>query len=123
MAKSRKSPASILRFGPLMLTGVLCASFAGAGIGMVWHRNRNDELMRGNAQRTRLIDALHKQNQQLEFQFQGMIRPEALFERARALGLARPEPDQILRVELAPAPLPRTAAPFPLHLAVQPRRP
>jgi hypothetical protein len=123
MAKSRKSPASILRFGPLMLTGVLCVGFAGAGIGMVWHRNRNDDLMRANAQRTRLIDALHKENQRLEFQFQGMIRPEALFERARALGLARPEPGQILRVEFTPVSPPRNAPPTPLHLAVQPRRP
>ena len=106
-----------------MLTGVLCAFFAAAGIGMVWHRNRNDELMRENAQRLRLIEVLHKENQRLEFQFQGMTRPEALFERARVLGLVRPEPSQVLHVEYTPAlrPTPRTLP--AVHLAARPPNP
>lgn len=123
MAKSRKSPGNILRFGPLVLTGVLCAFFAGAGIGMVWHRNRNDELMRDNAQRQRLIEVLQKENQGLEFQFQGMTRPEALFERARVLGLVRPEPAQILRVEFTPEARPSPLRLPAVHLAAQPPRP
>lgn len=119
MRKSRKSPASILRFGPLMLTGLLCAFFAASGIGYVWHRNRNEQLLRDNAQQRRLLEALHKENQELEAQLQAMTRPDVLFARARAMGLVQPEPSQILRVVLTPkpAPVPRLPA---MHIAAQP---
>jgi hypothetical protein len=119
MAKSRKSPGSILRFGPLALAFVLCAFFAASAIGYVWHRNRNEQLLRDNAQRVRILDSLRKQNQQLEFVFLGATRPEALFEQAKRLGLVRPEPAQILRVEETPVGTPTLPPTLPVHLAAR----
>ena len=102
MAKSRKSPASILRFGPLMLAVGLCGLVAVSAIGYVWHRNRNEQLVRDNALTRRRLEAQQKENQELEYRFLGLTRPEVLTERARVLGLDRPDPDQFIRVELAP---------------------
>lgn len=114
--KSRKSPASILRFGPLMLTGLLCAFFATSGIGYVWHRNRNEQLLRDNARDRRLLEALHKENQELEAQLQALTRPDVLFARAKAMGLVQPDPSQIVRIVLTPTPAPTLRAPA-LHIA------
>ncbi len=119
MRKSRKSPASILRFGPLVLAVLLCGFFAAAGIGYTWNRNRNEQLLRDIAQGRRLLDALQKENQQLEFQCLELTRPEVLYERAKALGLVRPEPSQILRVEIAPAGSARQPAPAAVRLAAR----
>jgi len=102
MAKSRKSPASILRFGPLMLAVGLCGLVAASAIGFVWHRNRNEQLVRDNALTRRRLEAQQKENQELEYRFLGLTRPEVLTERARVLGLDRPDPDQFIRVELLP---------------------
>jgi cell division protein FtsB len=102
MAKSRKSPASILRFGPLMLAVGLGGLLAVSAIGYVWHRNRNEQLLRDNALTRRRLEGLQKQNLELEYRFLGLTRPEVLAERARALGMVRPDPDQFLRVELTP---------------------
>lgn len=124
MPKSRKSPASILGIGPLLWTGVLCALLAAAAIGMVWHRDRNDRLLRQNAQHQRLLEVLRQENLRLEFQLQNLTRPEALFARARVLGLDRPSPDQILRVELTPAGSPPAAARLPaVRIAARPAAP
>ncbi len=119
MRKSRKTPASILRFGPLVLAFLLCGFFAAAGIGFVWHRNRNEQLARDNTQRRRLLDTLQKQNQQLEFQCLELTRPEMLYERAKALGLVRPEPSQILRVEMLPVGAAAQTAPAAVRLAAR----
>jgi hypothetical protein len=102
MAKSRKSAASILRFGPLMLAVGLGGLVAASAIGYVWHRNRNEQLSRDNALTRRRLESLQKENQELEYRFLGLTRPEALAERARVLGLVRPDPDQFIRVELTP---------------------
>ncbi len=119
MRKSRKTPASILRFGPLMLALLLCGFFAAAGIGYVWHRNRNEQLVRDNDQRRRLLDTLQKQNQQLEFQCLELTRPEVLAERARTLGLVRPEPSQLLRIEMPSLGTATPPAPVAVRLAAR----
>lgn len=102
MAKSRKSPAGILRYGPLMLAVGLGGLLAASAIGYVWHRNRNEQLARENAQARRRLEALQKENLELESRFLGLTRPEVLATRAQALGLLLPDPDQVLRVELTP---------------------
>lgn len=102
MAKSRKSPASILRFGPLMLAVGLGGLVAISAIGYVWHRNRNEQLVREIALTRRRLEVLQKENLELEYRFLGLTRPEVLAERAKALGMIRPDPDQFIRVELTP---------------------
>jgi hypothetical protein len=123
MPKSRKSPASILRLGPLLLAGALGGFLAVSAIGWVWHRNRNETLVRENAQVRRQLEMVQKANQQLEFELLGATRPEVLIEQARVLGLVRPDPAQVLHVELTPLgthPRPRQSA---VQLAVRPERP
>ena len=102
MAKSRKSPAGILRYGPLMMAVGQGGLLAASAIGYDWHRNRNEQLARENAQARRRLEALQKENLELESRFLGLTRPEVLANRAQALGLLLPDPDQVLRVELTP---------------------
>jgi hypothetical protein len=108
MAKSRKSPAGILRYGPLMLAVGLGGLLAASAIGYVWHRNRNEQLARDNAQARRRLEALQKENLELESRLLGLTRPEVLVSRAHALRLFPPDPDQVLRVELTPLSTPLT---------------
>jgi len=102
MGKSRKSPAGILRFGPLLLAVALLGFLAVSACGYVWQRNRNEQLARENGLTRRRLEMLQKENLELEYRFLGLTRPEALAERARTLGLVRPDPDQLIRVELVP---------------------
>ncbi len=123
MARSRKSPASILRFGPLLLALVSCGFVAASAIGYVWHRNRNEELARDNTITRRRFEVLQKENQELEYRLLGLTRPEALAERARVLGLVRPEPAQVLRVELTPQGEPPAVEAPVMGLAARPLHP
>ncbi len=100
--KSRRSPSSILRFGPLVLSGMVCLSLAGAAMGYMWLRERNTTLQRQNAALRRQLETVQKETLALEAQLQALTRPEVLFARARILGLVAPEPTQILRVPLRP---------------------
>lgn len=102
LRKSRRAPGSILRLGPLLWAGLLGAFAAAASIGYVWHRDRNDRLLRENAQLRRQIEAQLKLNQELEAQLQWMTRPDVLAARARAMGMVQPGPGQILKVPLVP---------------------
>lgn len=122
MPKSRRSPASILRLGPLLLVGALGGFLAISAIGWVWHRNRNEALVRENAQQRRQLETVQKANQLLEFGLLGATRPEALIERARSLGLVRPDPSQVLRVELLPLGAYAPPGPSAVQLAVRPDR-
>lgn len=108
---SRRSPGSILRLGPLVWVGLLCAFLAAAAIGFVWHRNRNEQLLRANARLRQEIEARLKLNQDLEVQLQFMTRPDVLAARARAMGMVQPEPAQILKVTLVPRGGPAVARP------------
>jgi cell division protein FtsB len=118
LRKSRRSPGSILRLGPLVWAGLLCAFLAAAAIGFVWHRNRNEQLLRANAKLRQEIEARLKLNQDLEAQLQFMTRPDVLAARARAMGMVQPEPAQILKVPLTPRSGPVAALP-PGQLATE----
>lgn len=100
--KSRRAPGGILRLGPLVWAVVLAVLMAAACIGYVWHRDRNQSLLRDNARLRQQIEAQLKLNQELEAQLQWMTRPDILAARARVLGLGQPNPGQILRVPLLP---------------------
>jgi hypothetical protein len=118
LRKSRRSPGSILRLGPLVWAGLLFAFLAAAAIGFVWHRNRNEQLLRANAKLRQEIEARLKLNQDLEAQLQFMTRPDVLAARARAMGMVQPEPAQILKVTLTPRSGPVAALP-PGQLATE----
>lgn len=104
--KSRRSPAGILQFQPVLGAAALCLALAGAGMGYVWNRNRNDAVLRDNARLRRQLETERKANQALEAQLQFLTRPDVLYQRARALGLVQPDPTQIIRVSLEPWPAP-----------------
>lgn len=120
MKKSRKSPASILRVGPLKLAVVLGGFLAASAIGYVWHRNRNEQLARENTLNRRQLEWLQKENQELEYRLLGLTRPEALAERARYLGLVRPDPEQLIRVALTPMGSTAEATGSAVRLAARP---
>jgi uncharacterized protein HemX len=120
MGKSRKSPSSILRFGPLVLAVLLCGAFATAGIGYVWHRNRNERLAGDNHQRRQQLDELRRHNQALERTLARETTPLALERRARALGLVMPQPEQVLRIDESAGPPPRVRPEDTLRIARQP---
>jgi hypothetical protein len=122
MGKCRKSPAGILRFGPLLLAVVMLGFVAVSAIGYVWHRNRNEQLSRENGAARRRLEGLQKANLELEWRLLGLTRPEALEARASSLGLVRPNPDHLLRVELVPLEPAGGPSPGVVSLAVQRER-
>ncbi len=102
LRKSRRAPGGILRLGPLVWAVVLAVVAVASCIGFVWHRDRNQSLLRDNARLRQQIEAQLKLTQELEAQLLWMTRPDILVARARVLGLGPPNPGQILRVPLVP---------------------
>ena len=108
-----------VRFGAFLATAVLCSLFVGAGLGYVWHRNRNEQLGRQIEQKRGRLESLRMQNQAMERQVEELRSHRALERRVQdlGLGLVMPVPEQILRLTdraSSPAPL---APPSPRAVA------
>jgi cell division protein FtsB len=105
MTANRRNGVKPVRFGPL-LGLVLAFIFAsGAGLGNIWHRNRNQQLGRQVAQKRAELEAWRLQNQTLERQLEVLRSHPYLARRAQELdlGLVMPQPEQILRLPANPA--------------------
>ena len=120
MARNRKLRSGGVRLGPFWFAAGLCAFLCAAGIGFVWHRNRNEELSGLLRQRAAALETLRLQNQSLDRQLEELRSPRALeaaIQRWR-LGLVVPQPDQVLRLpEIKPDAGLRPPAPMPLAVA------
>ncbi len=96
-----------MRFGAFLTAAVLCSLFVGAGLGYVWHRNRNEQLRSQIEQKRSRLESLRMQNQAMERQVEELRSHRVLERRVQelGLGLVMPVPEQILRLtERAPTP-------------------
>jgi len=121
MARHRKAHSTSLRAGPVVLALVICAFACGAGMGYVWHRNRNEQLSRDIRASTARLEALRGTNLILDRQLEELRSPRALEAAIRRLNLdlVMPQPEQILRIpEVRPGAA--LAAPHLLRMAAQP---
>lgn len=100
MATKRRSPSKGFRVGPLLLALGVCAFACGAGMGYVWHRNRNEQLNQQIRQAAAQLEQLRSTNLILDQQLDGLRSPRAIEAAVRRLnlGLLTPQPEQILRI-------------------------
>ena len=115
MARNRRSQSATARLGPLLFALGLCSFFCVAGMGYVWHRNRNAQLSREMRVLTARLEQLRADHQLLDRKLEELRSPRVVEAAVRKwnLGLVMPHPDQILRL---PEGQPGTALP-PLHFA------
>jgi hypothetical protein len=93
-----------VRFGPLFGLVLAFIFASAAGLGYIWHRNRNAQLDRQVAQQRAELEALRLQNQSLERQLEVLRSHPYLARRVQELnlGLVMPQPGQILRLPANP---------------------
>lgn len=99
MNRNRHSSGAV-GLGPLLVALVCCLGLSGAGMGYVWHRNRNGQLEDQLQQWAGRLERLRQDNQVLDQQLEELRSPQALEAAVRRwnLGLTMPQPEQILRV-------------------------
>jgi len=94
-----------MRAGALAGALLLCGLFAGAGLGYVAQRNRNEAFGRQLQHKQARLQELRMQDQYLERQLADLRSHRMLEKRVQDLnlGLVMPEPRQILRLWEPPA--------------------
>src|SRR5208283_1947586 len=103
MARNRKNDSN-LRGAPILLTLVLCALFAGLGVGYVGNKNEIDVLGRQIKDRELRLAELQRQNKMRRDQLATLCSPMALEARVKKLNLGL-EPtalSQIIRLVDSP---------------------
>lgn len=122
MARKYRSKPTGLRAGSLiMVLGILLFACI-AGMGYVWHRNRNEQLGRQIRETSARLEASRSANFVLDQQLEGLKSPrvlEAAVQRLN-LGLVMPQPEQILRI---PEGQPGAAIIWPQTVRLAARRP
>jgi cell division protein FtsB len=105
MMKNRKTGAVGLRISSILLVILLSGFFSVAGLGYVWHRNRNEQIRAVLRQKHVKLEELRAQNKYLERHLEDLRSFRSLESRARELnlGLVMPLPEQILRLPDWPA--------------------
>lgn len=107
MAKNRKSQSAALRFGPAVKAFVLCLIIGGSGVGYVWQKDQIVRLGQQLKNRELQLRALQIQNEKYDKQLATMRSVDYLEQRIKNLGLAQPQPGQVLRlVEPGTEPVP-----------------
>ena len=100
MARKRKSGGSVVRPGQVLAVLVICSALASAGVGYVWHQNRNAVLEREIFVQQTESQRLRQLSAELDNEIAKLRTYEAVVTNAerRNLGLQMPQPDQILRL-------------------------
>ena len=122
MARNRKNHSAAALFVPALKASLLCLVIGGFGVGYVWQQDQLLELGRQKKGRELRLEEYRQQNKILRDKLAQAYTPRELDARARKLnlGLAMPQPDQILRLmESAPSPTPVAAHQAGAQLAVQ----
>jgi len=103
MARNRKNDSN-LGVAPILLTVILCALFAGLGVGYVWYKNQIDVLGRQVKDREMRLAELRRQNKTRREQLATLCSPVVLDARVKKLnlGLEPPALSQIIRLVDSP---------------------
>lgn len=99
MATGRTEETGIVR--PWLFCSAVCACvvLCLSGLGYVWHRNRNAQLSRELQKRAAYLEAVWKQNQQLDRVLEELRSPRALQAAVQKWQLGLGAPDQVLAVQ------------------------
>jgi len=99
MARNRKNDSD-LHVAPILLVLVLCALFAGLGVGFVWYKNQIDLLGRQIKQHEVRLAELQRDNKTRRDQLATLCSPVNLEARVKKLnlGLGPPALSQIIRL-------------------------
>src|SRR5882762_6099378 len=100
MAKNRKNQSAAIRFGPAVKAFLLCALFAGSGIGYVAQKSQITELGRQIRKREVRLAELQDQNKKFRDLLQGLRSPAQLERRVieLKLGMTQAQPAQVWRL-------------------------
>jgi uncharacterized protein HemX len=116
MARNRKHQSAAIRFGPALKAMVLCLLIGGTGVGYVWQKDQIARLGQEIKQREERLDRLAQENEKKKNQLAAMHSLTFLDRRIKELnlGLAAPQPAQILRLSEPPVvtPAPERARQF-----------
>ncbi len=90
----------MVRPGQVLAVLVICSALAAAGVGYVWHQNRNAVLEREIFVQQTESQRLRQLSAELDNEIAKLRTYEAVVTNAerRNLGLQMPQPDQILRL-------------------------
>ena len=108
MPNQRRNQSGAVRFVPAIKAVMLCSLIGGFCVGYVVQKNRIFELGQQIGLRQTRLERLRKDNQDLASTLANLQRPMNLAERVNKLqlGLAQPQPQQILWLaEPVPQPL------------------
>jgi hypothetical protein len=99
MARNRKNDAA-LRVGQVLSAVVLCALFAGLGLGYVWYKDQIDLLGRQIKEHELRLVELQRQNKMRRDQLAILCSPGSLDARVKKLklGLGPSELSQVIRL-------------------------
>ncbi len=100
MARNRKTQSAAAWFRPAVSCGLVCLVLGGSGVGYVWQKGVINDLGQQTIKRERRLAELNDQNEKLRKQLGYMRSPRYLETRIKDLnlGLALPQPAQILRL-------------------------
>jgi hypothetical protein len=101
MARNVKYQPPAVRFGPAIKAALLCAFFASAGLGYVWQKTQIQHLADQIKRLESRKELLSRQNDAFTRAVATLSTHSALDAQVRKmnLGLARPQPDQIIRLQ------------------------
>jgi uncharacterized protein HemX len=123
MARNRKNGSTAFRFGPVLVTLVLCLLIGGAGVGYVWQKEQIDGLSRRIDERAAKLAKLSDENEnwkRLLANARSLGSVEARIKELN-LGLAQPSPTQIWHLAEPPRETPKPAPRQPQDAAQNPR--
>ena len=108
MARNRKNESVALRFGPALKAFGLCVILGGAAVGYVWQKSQIDQLGRQIRDREIKLAEVREQNKKLHDHLAILRSPGRLEQKLTELklGLVRPSPGDIWRVNEPVAPVP-----------------
>ncbi|MEW6307091.1 MAG: septum formation initiator family protein [Verrucomicrobiota bacterium] len=107
MAKNRKNQSAAVRFGPALKALLLCVFIGGSAVGYVWQKKQIFALGRQIEKLEKQLEDQRQKNKERQDQLAYLRSPRVIDERVRELrlGLAAPQPSQIVRVvEVLPEP-------------------
>jgi len=100
MAKTRTSPAAVIRFAPALKAAFLCLVITGSAVGYVWQKGEIDQLGQDKHRRELQLQQLTLNNQRMTDQIAILHSPIMLDQRVKQLnlGLGPLAPGQVVRL-------------------------
>ncbi len=105
MARNRRNQSAAVRFGPALKALLICLVIGGSALGYVYQKNEIYKLGQRIKQSEIRLEELRRHNEALQRASASLSSPRELDARIQKmnLGLAAPQPEQIIRLSDGPA--------------------